>query len=503
MLRLLAMLSLATLATAQNYYSIALDGAQEVPPVATAARGFGVLRHDTATNDVRLWVWHTGITSPLIAAHLHQGAVGVNGGVMFALAQVAPDTWTANVVVSPAQAAALAANSTYVNVHTNAFGTGEIRGQVVPATSTRFTGTLSGAQEVPPVPTAATGTAVAYLHQPENRVVYMIDTVGLANVQAAHFHQGPAGANGGVQIVLNGAGGTYCGVSQQLTAAQVAAWLANGVYVNVHTAAFATGEIRGQMIKDLGDHWSARLDGLQEVPPTPSPGFGSGSVLVTNNTITVQGEVTGLLAPPAAAHIHLGLPGTNGGVVFPLALAGNSFGGTFTATTAQLADLRAGRWYFNVHTAAFGTGEIRGQLGPAKIPTTFGFGCPGSNGVRPQAGATGMAVLGTALDLDLYGAIPGAPVAFAFGPSRDSFAATPLPIELPVLGFAAPECFLFVEASILVGNATNGFGCAKQPIQMPVTASLRGATGYAQWFILDPGAPGGLVASSAVSLAVQ
>jgi len=503
MLRLLPAVLLAAAATAQNYYSIALDAAQEVPPNASTARGFGVLRHDPATNDVRIFVWHTGIATALTGAHLHAGAVGVNGGIIVALSPATSDSWTGTGTLTPAQAAQLAANGTYINVHSTAFPAGEIRGQVVPAVSTRFTGVLSGAQEVPPTPSAATGTVVAYLHQPENRVVYMVESAGLANVLAAHIHLGAVGVNGGILVALNGAAGTYCGVSQQLSAAQVSAMLANGTYVNVHTNAFPGGELRAQLIKDLGDHWRARLDGLQEVPPTPSPAFGGGSVLVTNNVITVQGKFGGLFAAPFAAHIHVGAPGVNGPIVFTLALTPTTFSGTFTATSAQLADLRAGNWYFNVHTGAFGSGEIRGQLVPSAIPTTFGFGCPGSNGVRAQAGASGMAALGTSLSLDLYGAIPGAPAALAFGPSRDLFAATPLPIELPVLGFAAPDCYLFVDATSLVGAGTNAFGCASLQLPLPPSLALRGATGYGQWVVLDGGVPGGLAMSSAVSLTVQ
>ncbi|MDB5424047.1 MAG: hypothetical protein JWQ29_1463, partial [Phenylobacterium sp.] len=36
--------------------------------------------------------------------------------------------------------------------------------------------------------------------------------------------------------------------------------------------------------------------------------------------------------------------------------------GTATLTDAQIADLNAGKWYFNVHTAANPGGEIRGTV---------------------------------------------------------------------------------------------------------------------------------------------
>jgi len=40
--------------------------------------------------------------------------------------------------------------------------------------------------------------------------------------------------------------------------------------------------------------------------------------------------------------------------------------GSASVTDAQAADLRAGKWYVNVHTAANPGGEIRGQVVPAK-----------------------------------------------------------------------------------------------------------------------------------------
>jgi CHRD domain len=108
----------------------------------------------------------------------------------------------------------------------------------------------------------------------------------------------------------------------------------------------------------------ADLKPSSEVPPTNSQG--SGSVTATFDTaskkLTWKGSYTGLTGPATAAHFHAGEPGKNGGVVVPIAPATSPLEGSATLTDAQAADLTAGKWYVNVHTAANKGGEIRGQL---------------------------------------------------------------------------------------------------------------------------------------------
>ena len=116
---------------------------------------------------------------------------------------------------------------------------------------TQFTAALTGAQEVPPVATSATGAGFFTL-TPAG-VTFSIRVEGLTGaISAAHFHVGPPGVNGPIVRTIPFVAGTAAGIWQAtdpepLTAAHIAALLAGNLYVNVHTGAHPDGEIRGQL----------------------------------------------------------------------------------------------------------------------------------------------------------------------------------------------------------------------------------------------------------------
>ena len=499
---LLACALLSAAATAQvTYYSAYLEPGQEVPPTASTGHGWGIVRFDASTNAVTLFAWHTGLTSGSVAAHIHQANVGINGPVIVGMTAISADTWVGSGTLTAAQALALNTDGMYLNVHTTTFGGGEVRGQVVRAKSTRFTAALLGTQEVPPTGSAATGTAVAFLHEPDNRVVYLVNSTGLVSVTAAHFHQGAVGVNGPVIIPLNGSGGTYGGVSARLTPAQLTAWNADGFYCNIHTAAFGGGEIRGQMRKDAGDHFYAVCDGASETPPVPTTGIGGASLIVgPTGVITVTGQFTGLTSGAIAAHVHVGAVGVAGPVLFPLTFAGGNLSGTFTPTPADLTNLRTGQWYVNVHSSTFGGGEIRGQLLPAKLATTYGEGCPSTSGNIPHAGVSGVIAIGAPFTFDLYGVPPSTFSLLFVADNRD-----PGPIELPVLSLAAPGCFALITSNLLqFTQVSTGLGVCQQPVPVPLTPALRNIPLEAQWATLDAGAnPANIVVSNALAFVIN
>ncbi len=116
---------------------------------------------------------------------------------------------------------------------------------------------LSGAQCVPPVDTAGSGTA-DLTYDPTTRVVtWTIAYTGLSSpATMAHFH-GPAkpGQNAPPVIWLNKQGAPPANPitgRATLTPGQAKQFAAGEWYVNVHTQAHPAGEIRGQVAPPKG-----------------------------------------------------------------------------------------------------------------------------------------------------------------------------------------------------------------------------------------------------------
>ena len=123
----------------------------------------------------------------------------------------------------------------------------------------------------------------------------------------------------------------------------------------------------GSMMSPGTDTYEATLNGTQEVPPTTDAGTGKAEVQVDTKTYKVKWKVThsGLSGSARAGHIHgPAAPGTNAGIVVPFTgdMNAQPITGEATLTPAQYADLAAGLYYVNLHTAKNPAGEIRGQL---------------------------------------------------------------------------------------------------------------------------------------------
>ena len=105
---------------------------------------------------------------------------------------------------------------------------------------------LTGAEEVPPVSTAARGSG-SFTIGDDGAVSGSVTTSGVQGTMA-HIHMAAKGENGGVIVPLTKSGDTYSApAGAKLNEAQMAAFKAGNLYVNVHSAANKGGEVRAQL----------------------------------------------------------------------------------------------------------------------------------------------------------------------------------------------------------------------------------------------------------------
>ena len=105
---------------------------------------------------------------------------------------------------------------------------------------------LTGAEQVPPVSTAASGSG-RFTIGDDGSVKGSVSTTGVQGTMA-HIHMAPKGQNGGVIVPLTKSGDTYTTPdTAKLNEAQMSAFKAGNLYVNVHSAANKGGEIRAQL----------------------------------------------------------------------------------------------------------------------------------------------------------------------------------------------------------------------------------------------------------------
>ena len=112
--------------------------------------------------------------------------------------------------------------------------------------------------------------------------------------------------------------------------------------------------------------FSTQMTGLNEVPVVATAATGRVDAVLDKNTRLLRWKMSfnNLSGPATAGHFHgPAAIGSNASITLPIKEALKSpLEGRATLTSTQAADLLAGKWYANIHTAAHSAGEIRGQM---------------------------------------------------------------------------------------------------------------------------------------------
>ena len=358
-----------------------LSGEAEVPALDVAGTGLVSMHYTSNTNVLEINALVDGLTGPITGAHLHLAPEGENGDVVEGLT----DFIAGNAIKVKLQAGDyiddLRAGNIYLNIHTAANPSGELRAQLELADGIVIDTWLNSEQETADQLTVgednALGLGLFQITASLDTLSYFVQLSSLTTFSsAAHLHNAPLGVTGDVvfnmtdDLVEN----LIVGADLPIEKSLVKNILSGDIYLNVHTEANPDGEVRGQLYRLAREGYAYDICSEQEIPTPVGAAEVSGSGMFAFNRDMDEAHlmvvVNELSSEFAGAHIHNAAMGETGGVIFPFTdnfANGGAFlyftGDSETPFNAEFAEIiRNGNGYVNIHTANNAAGEVRGQI---------------------------------------------------------------------------------------------------------------------------------------------
>ncbi|WP_306368945.1 CHRD domain-containing protein [Nocardiopsis sp. CC223A] len=260
------------------FFTAELSGAEEVPvedgPSVGDPEGHGRAIISVKGDRVTFALDWEGTQAPTLG-HIHQGAAGENGDVRLTFFDTAlPETVTAvagqTTITDEDLALRLLTDPAgfYVNLHTEEFPGGAVRGQLTPSgqrlnvlgiiEGSGLVAVADGAQEVfteeKPQVGDPDGRASGFFRPEGDTVAFSTAWTNVAPPTIGHLHRGVAGENGDVAVELFAGelpatvfavSGTVAHVDPAVTERISAA--PHDYYLNLHTGEFPDGAVRGQL----------------------------------------------------------------------------------------------------------------------------------------------------------------------------------------------------------------------------------------------------------------
>lgn len=346
------------------------EGAQVVPPDASAATANCTADLDGPATSLAVQCTHN-VAGPT-SAHVHEAPFGTTGSIAFTFPSPASPL-NGNMPMTPALVANFAATFLYLDIHA---ATEEIRGQIGTPPAGPTTGSIIIEKETFP----AGGTAFGFT-----------ETI---NPGAFNLDDGDTATFSGV------APGTYTVTENDPSASGHS--LADIVCDNpsssgdVNTRAATITVTGGETVRcTFRNLETSPTDQLfvfhlsvdQVVPPVATAERGGCMGRFDAGASELSIVCTHDVGLPMTIDIHRGAPGVNGPIVFDLGAPASPVIATWSGMTpADVADLLAGNFHVDIHTAARPAGAIRGQILTRTVDTVT-FPADASQVVPPGSSA--------------------------------------------------------------------------------------------------------------------
>ncbi|HZF99768.1 MAG TPA: CHRD domain-containing protein [Chitinophagales bacterium] len=382
-------------------YVIRLDGATALPANTSPGVGLGVFVLSSDKKSIRFTVLARNMTGVVSTVQLHTSLLGLAGPVVLNLTQflsgsIQGKAYLSNTIDSsllsdyPTFLLNLRSGFIYARISSDAYPTGELRGQLIRERNIGFYAMLSPLSEIPPVVSSGLGLAYFSFNATFDTLRYDAVTGGLSGTPLhARVRAGDANTIGpiltdldyGLQGDTNILAGYASDTSVNLNLLRD--MLSGNAYLNIATLLHPTGEMRGQLQTTQRSGYSYRMTGAQETPAVESDAYGSGFMSVGPDSTDARFMFLygGLSSPAVGAHFHVGGAGQLGPVVFnvtPYITNDNFVMGNWLVldtlnsfTTILFGLLNHDSLYLNLRTLQYPNGEIRGQLTRGLICNLF------------------------------------------------------------------------------------------------------------------------------------
>ena len=374
---------------------------QELP--STISNAFGEFITEYYTSRIEVSGFATNLTDSILAGgmHIHGGMAGENGPVLAPIDFFNVMSRRAGVVyptfsvynLTPELATTMRERGFYINVHSRRYPAGEVRGQIVPRANVMYHAVVEPQQANPGGgPTEADGGVLIEATQSTMTAsgsFHDLQGFDPSVAGGAHLHAGLPGVNGAIRYPLTTA--APAGVAngdflpadntfRNLSSAALDSLTARQFYVNIHSMAVPSGEIRGQVGPLATNVVASRLSPNHTVPYTGMLGMSRGTGRMVAELYDTTAILSGAFSELSSridttiaggAHMHGGTVGVTGPILFPIRfmLTANDTGAVampnmnVVALTRNRRDtLLNGNVYANVHTVNAPSGAIRGQM---------------------------------------------------------------------------------------------------------------------------------------------
>ncbi|HEU4522749.1 MAG TPA: CHRD domain-containing protein, partial [Thermoanaerobaculia bacterium] len=329
------------------------EGGQVVPPSGSGATASCTADLDDGASFLAIQCTHT--LAGATAAHVHEAPAGTNGPIVFTFPSPASPL-SANIPMTPVLVADFAATFLYLDIHltgaTEGSPSDEIRGQIGTPPAGAGTGTVIIAKTT--APSGGAGFGFTETMTPGTFTLADGGTQTFAGVAPGTYtvtENDPS--SGGFtlgDVSCNDADSTADDNTRTATIRVDAGETVRCTFRNLETAATDTIFV-------------FHLSGDQEVPPVTTTERGGCMGRFDAGASELTLVCTHDVDLPTLMHIHRGAPGVNGLVAFDMGLPASPVIATWSGMTpADVADLFAGNFYVNIHTAGRPEGTIRGQI---------------------------------------------------------------------------------------------------------------------------------------------